>query len=141
MIYTSMGARYAKKPPMAYKTMEMYRSGCDQDFVSAHAFPSMSQTTGGGNNLGNTSPNVKNTPPTMNTSVLCSPSQISCGMALVRLAKLAPAPRVTNSAGRAQQKRVPTELNNEAKATKCFMFRFTSQEECLELAQRESEHA
>ena len=88
----------------------------------------MSQTIGGGNNLGNTSPNVKNTPPTMKTSVLCSPSQRSCGMVLVRLAKDAPAPRVTNSAGSAQQNSVPTDVNSDAKATRCFMFRFILQE-------------
>ena len=88
----------------------------------------MSHTTGGGKIFGKTSPNIKKTPPTMKTSVLFSPNQISCGTALVRLAKEAPAPRVTKSAGRAQQKRVPTELNSDAKATKCFMFRLTFQE-------------
>lgn len=88
----------------------------------------MSQTTGGGNNLGNTNPNVKNTPPTIKTSVLFSPNQMSCGIVLVRLANDAPAPKVTNSAGNAQQNSVPTEVNNDAKATKCFMFRFILQE-------------
>lgn len=87
----------------------------------------MSQTTGGGNNLGNTSPSVKNTPPTIKTSVLFSPNQMSCGIVLVRLAKDAPAPKVTNSAGNAQQKRVPTEVNSDAKATKCFMCPFILQ--------------
>ena len=82
----------------------------------------MSQTTGDGNNLGNISPKVKNIPPMMKTSVLFSPNQINCGMVLVRLAKVAPAPSVTNSAGKAQQNRVPTEVNNDAKATICFIF-------------------
>ena len=44
---------------------------------------------------------------------------IKKGKVLTRLAKLAPAPRLTNNAGRAQQIKVEVEANNEKKLVFC----------------------
>lgn len=47
-------------------------------------------------------------PATAKTAPLCADSQISCGTVLTRPAKAAPAPKVTNRAGSAQQIKVLT---------------------------------
>lgn len=44
---------------------------------------------------------------------------IKNGKVLTRLAKLAPAPRLTNNAGKAQQIKVEVEANNEKKLVFC----------------------
>jgi len=71
----------------------------------------MSQTTGGGNNLGKTGPSVKNIPPTTNTSVLCSPSQINRGTALMRLAKKLHHPVSQIMLGTHNKKRMDNKMN------------------------------
>lgn len=51
-------------------------------------------------------------PDTTNNAVLCVENQINCGKALKNPAKAAPAPTVTNSAGKAQQIKVLLLHNN-----------------------------
>ena len=51
-------------------------------------------------------------------SILYTDNVIKNGKTLMKLAKLAPAPNMTNIAGRAQQKSVDDDVNNEKILTK-----------------------
>jgi hypothetical protein len=51
-------------------------------------------------------------PAKINRPILCSESQISCGTFDTIPAKTAPAPSVTNSAGKAQQNKVLNDPNS-----------------------------
>ena len=51
-------------------------------------------------------------------SILYTDNVIKNGKTLMKLAKLAPAPNMTNTAGRAQQKSVDDDVNNEKILTK-----------------------
>ena len=69
--------------------------------------------------------NASMAPAKTNSRSLCSDIQTSCGTALTRLAMTAPAPIETSSAGSAQHKSVPSELNRVTVWSALF-FKFTT---------------
>ena len=60
-------------------------------------------------------------PAIIKTPTLCSDSQISCGTLATNPASTAPAPSVTNSAGKAQQINVPKEVNKLTVLSNVFL--------------------
>ena len=104
------GAANAKNAPTRYSSIDAYRIHVDNRRAFLHSRASVKSV---GHNLGVHARIAKlmaiHAPATAKIKVLCSESHISCGNEPRSETKVAPAPSITKSAGRAQHNNVLSE--------------------------------